>query len=134
MLPDLFQVKFAQQIVRAIAPARAHDRSHVVTHKHFFQLANSSLNRSGKIKILLQNRIEIKRLVSRSPQGFATGIQFRPLDVAGRRDDAYGIAGSKGRNFHELTARRRHGSKAAATLRSSSKSASAISSQPSAFS
>src|SRR5579864_9275499 len=127
MLPDLFQVKFAQQIVRAIAPARAHDRSHFVAHKHFFQLARSSLDRSGKIEILLQNRIEIKWLVSRSPQGFATGIQFSPLDVASGRNDAYGIAGSKGGSFHELTARRRHGSKAAATLRSNSKSASAIS-------
>jgi hypothetical protein len=54
---DLFEIKFSQEIIGAVATARADDRANVVTHEHLFQLARSAIDRTGEVKILVENGI-----------------------------------------------------------------------------
>src|SRR6266567_4968740 len=96
---NLCQIKFFEQIVSAIATARAEDRPHIVAHEHLLQLARSSLGRSSEIKILFQDRVEIERPVPGEAQGFAACVQVWPLNITRGRDDTYGIAGAKGGRF-----------------------------------
>ena len=98
-----FEIQRLQQIVGAVTAARAYDRAHVVAYEHLFHFARPAFDRSGEVKILFQNRIEIERDVSRSAQCLAAGLQFSPLDVAGGRNDAHRIAGAKGGRFDGLT-------------------------------
>src|ERR1700730_4985736 len=61
---DLVQIQEIQKIVGTVPSARANNGPHLVAYKHLFQLASTSLRRSGKVKILVKNRIEIEGLIS----------------------------------------------------------------------
>jgi hypothetical protein len=65
---------------------------YVFALEHIFQLAGAPFDRSSKVKILLQDGIEMKRNVTRSPQAFTASFQFRALNIAGGRYDADRIA------------------------------------------
>ena len=91
--PDRVQIERLQQIVRAIAAARTQNRLHIRTRKHFGQLANAPLERPGKVKIALKNGIEIKRLVAHDSQSLTASVEFAPLEIAGRSNNADRVPG-----------------------------------------
>src|SRR5579862_3339544 len=99
---DLFEIQLFEQVVRAIPSASTDDCSHIVAHEHFFEFAGAATRRSSEIKILLENRVEIERLVSRAAQGFAARFEISPIDVASRRNDSHGVAKAKNGRLHGL--------------------------------
>ena len=94
-----FEIESIQQIVRAVSTARADDRAHIVASEHFFQFPRAPLGRAGEIKIVFEDGIEIERLVSQLAQSRAARFQQLGLDVAGRSDNADGVAGLKRRRL-----------------------------------
>ena len=63
----------------------------VIAQKHFFQLARPAFDRAGEIKILIEDGIEVERLVAKFAQSCNAGLEHFRLEVAGRRDDADGV-------------------------------------------
>src|SRR5579863_1047820 len=108
MTPNGFEINSVQQVIRAVAAAGAEDGANVIALEHFFQFADAAIDRSCEIEIAVENRIEIERLVSRTPEGFASGREIGLLDIAGRRDDCNGIAGPEGGRLDELDIRGWH--------------------------
>jgi hypothetical protein len=66
------------------------------------------LGGAGKLKILLQDGIEVERPVSSAPQGIAPGIEIAAFDIAGRRDDAYCVSDPESGRLDARRYRGRH--------------------------
>src|SRR5579872_399171 len=118
--PDGLEIDSVQQIIGAVAAARAEDGTHIIAFNHFFKLADTAVDGSGEVEIAIENRIEIERLVSSTAQGFASGVQIGLFDVAGRRDDCNGVAGLECGRLDELEISSWHESDETVQLRKNS--------------
>ena len=96
---DLFQVQRRQQIVCAVSSSRTNNRPDILARKHFFKFARTALHRSRKVKVLIENGVEIKRTIAGAPQTFASRLQIIALHVAGRSHNTDRISRPKGRRL-----------------------------------
>src|SRR6266852_311361 len=97
MLGDRFQTKplrttRRQQVVRSISSSRTNDGSDIVAREHIFQFPRSAFRRTRKVQIALQDRLEIKRLVSSATKTFAARFQHFTLYVRRRRNNSHLVA------------------------------------------
>src|ERR1700694_1451292 len=97
MLGDLFQINRlriarGQQVVRSISSSCANNRSDIVAYEHVFEFARTALGRTGKVQVLIQDRVKIKRLIAGTAKTVAARLQHFALQVRGRRNDSHLVA------------------------------------------
>ncbi len=96
---DLGQIDRLQKIVRAVASARADDRTDIVAHKHLFEFPHAAFGRACEIQIAIEDRVEIKGLIAQAAKAVAACLQEFALDVGRGRNDADLVAAPEGRRL-----------------------------------
>src|SRR5215469_560050 len=105
---DLLKIQSVQQMVCPVSPSRAHNRANILVEEHFFEFPRTPLRRSRKIKIAIQNRVQVDRLVASPSQRGASRFEFLALEITRGRDDSDRISRVEGGRLDELAGRSRH--------------------------
>ena len=95
-------IEARQKIVAAVPSARANNSAHFPSPEHLVEFIQSSLHRSCKIQVAIQDRRQIKRLIAHAEQSRASRFQGIRLNRASRRDDPDGVAGPQCSRTHAL--------------------------------
>ena len=92
MRNDLCRIKRQRQIVRSVASARANDGADIVAREHVFQFACPALDRTGKVQIAIEDRLEIKRLITGAAKTVAARLQHFAVHVRRGRNNSHLVA------------------------------------------
>src|SRR5450755_2197166 len=93
MFDDLYWIENRRQVVRTIASAGADNCSNVFADKHVFEFARPPLDRTGKVEITIENRLEVERFVAGATQTLTTRLQHLAFHIGRRRNDSHLVAG-----------------------------------------
>src|ERR1039458_10723025 len=92
---NLFRIQRQRQVVRSIASSGANDGADIVAREHIFQFPRAALDRPGEVQIAVEDRLEIKRLISGATQTVAARLQHFWINVRGRRNNSHLVAGTE---------------------------------------
>ncbi len=70
------QIEMRQQVVAAVPSARAENSLHLGPREHLVQLVHPPLDRSSEVQVALEDRRQVKRLISQAQQVRATGLEL----------------------------------------------------------
>ncbi len=99
------EIEVLEQVIAAVAAARAENSAHLRTLEHCVQFAETAVGRSGEVEVALEDGIEVERRVAEAFEGAAPRFQILTADIACRRDNPDRIAARERRGLEQRRAR-----------------------------
>src|SRR5258708_20009443 len=96
------EIEFFQQVVATVAASCANDRGNFLVGEHFFEFAQTAVQRPGKIKIAFEDVIREDRLIAHLAQTTTSSHETFAVETTRGRDNADFVAGAKSWRLNEL--------------------------------
>ena len=95
MALNFTEIEFLQQVITTVPAPSADDGPHFFAFKHLLQLAHTTLHGTGKIEIMVKDRIQVKRFIAKALEFPTARLQQVGPNVTAGRNNPNGVAAAQ---------------------------------------